>query len=84
LNHPHQNRHRLAPVIKKAVWAWGRDDSPPVRNIADLSTMRIGVIDSSSAAVFLRDQPAFGPGAQTRFAGGIGSSPLQRRTGKKS
>ena len=54
-------------MIKEAVWTWGRDDSPPVRNIADLSTMRIGVIDTSSAAVFLRDQPAFGPGAHTRL-----------------
>ena len=45
----------LAPAIKEAVWVWGRGDSPPVHNVADLAKVRIGVINNSSAAVFLRD-----------------------------
>lgn len=45
----------LSPILSESVWAFGRSDSPQIHSIAELKTKRIGVVNGSSAAKFLRD-----------------------------
>jgi len=44
----------LSPIATEPVWLYGRPDSPPVQSLADLRHVRVGVINGSSGAAFLR------------------------------
>jgi polar amino acid transport system substrate-binding protein len=43
----------LSPIATEQVWIYGRPDSPPVHNIAELARTRIGIINGSSGVPFL-------------------------------
>lgn len=43
----------LSSISTEPIWIFGRPDSPPVRNVAELARTRIGVINGSSGAAFL-------------------------------
>jgi polar amino acid transport system substrate-binding protein len=44
----------LSPVVTEPVWLFGRPDSPAIQSTADLSRVRVGVVNGSSGADFLR------------------------------
>lgn len=44
----------LSPITTEPIWIYGRPDSPPVHSVADLARARVGVINGSSGAAFLR------------------------------
>lgn len=44
----------LSPIATEPIWIYGRPDSPPVHNVAELAHTRIGVINGSSGAAFLQ------------------------------
>lgn len=44
----------LSPVATEPVWIFGRPDSPPIHELADLNRVRIGAINGSSGIAFLR------------------------------
>lgn len=44
----------LSPIATEAMWVYGRPDSPPVHSIADLSKVRVGVINGSASSAILR------------------------------
>ena len=44
----------LSPLVTEPVWLFGRPDSPPIQSLADLNHMRVGVVNGSSGADFLR------------------------------
>ena len=44
----------LSPITTEALWVYGRPDSPPVHSVADLSTVRIGVVNGSASNAILR------------------------------
>jgi len=45
----------LSPITVEPIWIYGRPDSPPVRGVGDLAHTRVGVINGSSGAAFLRE-----------------------------
>lgn len=44
----------LSPIVTEPVWLFGRPDSPAIQSLADLSHVRVGVVNGSSGADFLR------------------------------
>ena len=44
----------LSPIVTEPVWLFGRPDSPAIQSLADLNRVRVGVVNGSSGADFLR------------------------------
>ncbi|CAN7689927.1 transporter substrate-binding domain-containing protein [Pseudoduganella sp. LjRoot289] len=44
----------ISPIATESMWIYGRPDSPEIKSIADLKTMRTGVINGSSGLAFLQ------------------------------
>jgi len=44
----------LSPIVTEPVWLYGRPDSPAIQSLADLNHVRVGVVNGSSGADFLR------------------------------
>lgn len=45
----------ISPIATETMWIYGRPDSPAIKSIADLKTMRTGVINGSSGVAFLQN-----------------------------
>jgi len=44
----------LGPVVTEPMWLFGRPDSPAVQSLAGLNQVRVGVVNGSAGADFLR------------------------------
>lgn len=44
----------ISPIATETMWLYGRPDSPPIKALADLKTMRTGAINGSSGAALLQ------------------------------
>lgn len=44
----------ISPIATETMWLYGRPDSPAIKTLADLKTMRTGAINGSSGAALLQ------------------------------